>query len=104
MYADETPEEAAAVAGKRNDPDDLDSEGKNELYFIHRMEYEATQLRKVYEARLRELWPEWPLEGSHVKTDFFQAISQCDGILVKKKTRRWADCMEEGEIVRLEDA
>lgn len=62
-YADETPEESAAAAGKREDPDYLDNEGKTELYFEHRMEYEATQLRKVYEARLRELWPEWPLRG-----------------------------------------
>jgi hypothetical protein len=103
IYADETPKESAAAAGKRNDPDYLDSEGKNELYFIHRMEYEATQLRKVYEARLRELSLEWPLEESHVKIDFFQAISQCDGIWVKK-TRRWADGMEKGETVRFEDA
>ncbi|KAK4150334.1 kinase-like protein [Chaetomidium leptoderma] len=102
-YADETPEESAAAAGKRNDPDYLDSEGKNELYFIHRMEYEATQLRKVYEARMRELWPEWPLEESYVKIDFFEAISQCDGIWVKK-SRRWADCIEKGETVRFEDA
>lgn len=102
-YADETPEESAAVARKRNDPGYLNSDGKNELYFIHRMEYEATELRKVYEARLREPWLEWPLEESYVKIDLFQAISQCDGIWVKK-TRRWADLMEKGEIVRLEDA
>ncbi|KAF2255934.1 kinase-like protein [Trematosphaeria pertusa] len=102
-YADKTPEESAAAAGKHNDPGYLDSDGKNELYFIHRMEYEATQLRKVYKAKLRELWPEWPLEESYVKIDFFQAISQCDGIWVKK-TRRWADYMEKGETVRLEDA
>lgn len=102
-YADETPEESAAAARKRNDPGYLDSDGKNELYFIHRMEYEATQLRKVYEARLRELRLEWPLEESYVKIDLFQAIWQYDGIWVKK-TRRWANLMEKGEIVRLEDA
>lgn len=103
MYADETPEESAAAARRRNDPDYLDNEGKNELYFIHRMEYEATQLRRVYEARLKELSLEWPLEESYVKLDFFQAVSQCDGIWVKK-ARRWADRMERGEVVRFEDA
>lgn len=103
LYADETPEESAAAARKRNDPGYLDNDGKNELYFIHRMEYEATQLRKVYKARLRELWPEGRLGESYVKIDFFQAVSQCDGIWVKK-TRRWADHMEKGEIVRFEDA
>ncbi|KAF7561098.1 hypothetical protein G7046_g3052 [Stylonectria norvegica] len=102
-YMDERPEESAAAAEKRNDPDYLDNEGKNELYFIHRMEYEATQLRKVYEAKLKELWPEWPLEASDVKINFFQAISQCDGPWVKK-SRRWAECMEKGKFVRLEDA
>ncbi|KAK3293047.1 phosphotransferase enzyme family-domain-containing protein [Chaetomium fimeti] len=102
-YADETPEEAAAAAEERNNPDYLDNEGKNELYFIHKMEYEVTQLRKTYEARLRELWPERPLEESSVKNDFFQAVSQCDGIWVKE-TRRWADCLERGETVRFEDA
>lgn len=101
-YADELPEESAAKRGKHNDPGYLDNEGKNELYFIHRMEYEATQLRKVYEARLKELWPEWPLEESYTKIDLFNAISQCDGIWVKK-TCRWADCIERGETVRLEE-
>lgn len=98
-YADETPKASVAPARKRND---LDNGGKNELYYIHGMEYETTQLRKVYEARLRELWLDRPLEESHVETDFFQAVSQCDGICVKK-TRRWADRMAKGEIVRLED-
>ena len=103
VYADETPEESAAAALRRNDPGYLDNEGKNELYFIHRMEYEATQLRKVYEARLKELCLDWPPEESHVKIDFFQAVSQCDGIWVGK-THRWADYMERGEVVRFEDA
>ncbi|KAK4446967.1 phosphotransferase enzyme family-domain-containing protein [Podospora aff. communis PSN243] len=50
-------------------------EGKNELYHIHKMEYEATQLRKVYKARLGKLWPEWPLDKSHAQIDLFEAIS-----------------------------
>ncbi|KAK4203378.1 phosphotransferase enzyme family-domain-containing protein [Triangularia verruculosa] len=103
LYANETPEEAAAVIESRHDPDYLDNEGKNQLYFIHRMEYEATQLRKVYEATLRQLWPKWPLEESHAEIDFFQAIAACDGIWVKR-ARRWADCMEKGERMRFEDA
>jgi hypothetical protein len=102
-YADETPKESAAAAGKRNDPDYLDNEGKNELYFIHRMEYDATQLRKVYQAQMRELWQEWPLEQSFVKLNFFQAISHCDGIWVKK-AGRWADSMENGKPLQFEDA
>lgn len=99
IYADEAPD----VEAENNDPDYLDNEGKNELYFIHRMEYETTRLRKVYVARLRELWPELSLEESAVKIDFFEAVSQCDGIWVKK-AHRWADCMQKGEVVRWDDA
>ncbi|KAH7132858.1 hypothetical protein EDB81DRAFT_763375 [Dactylonectria macrodidyma] len=45
---------AAAEADKRNDLHYLDNEGKNELYWIHKMEYEKTQLRNIYTARLKE--------------------------------------------------
>ncbi|KAK4652912.1 hypothetical protein QC762_0078120 [Podospora pseudocomata] len=91
MYMDEIPE-------KCND----ENECRNELYFIHRMEWEATQLRKVYNVTLRELWPEWPLEESYVELDFFQAVSQYDGIWVKKAVR-WADYLEKGQVMRFKD-
>jgi hypothetical protein len=90
-YADNTPQEFAASGQE-----------KNELYYIHRMEYEATQLRKVYEARLKELWPGWPLGESNAEVDFFQAVSLCDG-LWGKRVGRWADRLERGEVVRLDD-
>ncbi|OQE35357.1 hypothetical protein PENCOP_c013G04850 [Penicillium coprophilum] len=45
-YADETPEEAQAV-GPAIEPD-LDNEGKSEMYWVHLMEYETTQLRDLY--------------------------------------------------------
>lgn len=80
---------------------DVDGEESSELYFEHKMEYEATQLRKVYEARLKELWPGWPLEDSHAEIDLFEAISQCDGIWVKR-IGRWADRVEKGETIRLD--
>ncbi|KAL6819535.1 phosphotransferase enzyme family domain-containing protein [Trichoderma sp. SZMC 28015] len=104
IYADETPEEAAAEADKRNDPDYLDNEGKNELYWIHKMEYEQTQLRKVYRARLKELCPVWAKE-SPLENDFYEAVSQCDGIW-KTKIGRWADRVEKGEscLVKVETA
>ena len=50
---------------------------------------------------MKELWPEWPLEESHVEIDLFQAISQCDGIWVKR-IGRWADRMEDGETIRFD--
>ncbi|KAL7913769.1 phosphotransferase enzyme family domain-containing protein [Trichoderma velutinum] len=95
IYADETPEEATAEAEKRNDPDYLDNEGKNELYWIHQMEYEQTQLRKVYSARLKELCREW-VEESPLENDFYEAILQCDGIW-KKMVGRWVERIEKGE-------
>ncbi|KAH0522345.1 hypothetical protein TsFJ059_006206 [Trichoderma semiorbis] len=101
IYADETPEGAAAEADKRNDPDYLDNEGKNELYWIHKMEYDQTQLREVYKTRLKELCPEW-VEESPFENDFYEAVSQCDGIW-KKKARKWAGRVEKGEAVRFKD-
>jgi hypothetical protein len=100
-YRDETPEEAAAEADKRNDPHYLDNEGKNELYWIHKMEYETTQLRRVYKARLKELCPEWADE-SPLKNDFYEAVSQCDGLWMSR-SRRWAEYIEKGEYVRFRD-
>jgi len=88
-YAD-ADETAVAAAGAESGSGDIRE--KNELYYIHKMEYEATQLRKVYKARLKELWPEWgPLEEeNHARMDLYDAISQCDGFWVKR-IGRWAD-------------
>ncbi|KAH7255443.1 uncharacterized protein BKA55DRAFT_662582 [Fusarium redolens] len=101
VYADETPEEAAEEAGRRNDPDYLDNEGKNELYWIHKMEYETTQLRKVYKAKLDDLCPDW-VEENPLKDDFYEAVLQCDGLWTKK-VRRWAECTEKDESIRFKD-
>lgn len=100
-YADETPKEAGTEADERNDSHDLDNEGKNELYWIHRMEYETTQLRRVYKARLKELCPEWA-EERPLENDFYEAVSQCDGLWLSR-ARRWAEHLENGEFVRFKD-
>ncbi|PVI03917.1 kinase-like protein [Periconia macrospinosa] len=99
-YADESPDDKGQ---ERNDTDSLDNEGKNQLYWIHRMEYEKTQLRKVYEARLKELWSEKLFEESLAKVEFFETVLQCDGIWVKK-AGRWVDRTEKGEVIRFIDA
>lgn len=103
MYADEIPEDSG---NPRNDgdPDNIDNEGKNQLYWIHLMEYETTQLRAVYERRLRELWPDWPLEESQIKVDFYDAVLQCSGGILWKKVARWADSIERGDMIRWADA
>ncbi|KAH8747236.1 kinase-like domain-containing protein [Diaporthe sp. PMI_573] len=103
VYADEIPGESG---DPQNDggPGNLDNEGKNQLYWIHLMEYETTQLRAVYERRLRELWPAWPLQGSQIKVDLVDAVLQCSAGIFVKKVDRWADSIERGELVRWADA
>lgn len=103
IYADEVPTESAE-ARKEGDVDDLDNEGKNQLYWIHLMEYETTRLRAVYETRLRQLWPDWPREESHIKVDFFEAVLQCGSGVFVKKVDRWVNNIERGDLIRWADA
>ncbi|KAL2129125.1 hypothetical protein VTI74DRAFT_8187 [Chaetomium olivicolor] len=61
--------------------DELDNEGKTILYWIHLMEYEQTQLRKVYAAKMRALWPQWETgaEYGSLKADFLGALLRARG-------------------------
>lgn len=101
-YSDMTASESAEAEARRNESDYLDNEGKNELYWIHQMDFETTQLRKVFRSRFKELCPEWE-EADPLKLNFYQAVSQCDGIWVGKADR-WADAVEKGEFIPFEDA
>lgn len=56
MYVDEIFEQVVVVVERCYDLDYFDSEGKNSLYFIYKMEYEVMQLWKVYKVILRQLW------------------------------------------------
>lgn len=101
-YSDETPQDVARRL-ELGHLDDLDNEGKNRLYWIHRREYEVTQLRKVYKARLMELWPDVPLEGSDRKLGFFEAVMQCSGGLTMDYVHDWLNKMQEGVVARWGD-
>ncbi|KAJ2989583.1 hypothetical protein NUW58_g3397 [Xylaria curta] len=101
-YGNETPESAASQNNGHSDQ--LDNEGKNQLYWIHRMEYEATQLREVYETRLRQLWLDWPLQDSQIKVDFYTAVLQCSAGVSAKMANRWLDRVESGNMIRWADA
>ena len=103
MYADEDPTESAN-SKDNGDPDNLDNEGKNSLFWIHLMEYETTKLRAVYEARLRQLWPDWPLGQSDTDVDFFEAVLQCSAGIFVKKVNKWVDSLERGDPIRWADA
>ncbi|KAI0459670.1 kinase-like protein [Xylaria acuta] len=101
-YANETPEESVAPQNC-DDPDELDHKGTVPLYWIHRMEYEATQLREVYKTRLKQLWPDWPPQDSDIKLDFYEAILLCSAGVFLKIVNRWMDQIETGDVMRLAD-
>jgi hypothetical protein len=87
-----------------DDPDDsLDNEGKTELYWIHLMEYEQTQLRKVYAARMRQLRPDWDLEVEEgaLKVDFLGAVSRCGSGFYLRRIEQWVDAVERKEYLPL---
>lgn len=67
-YGDEHAEKEVSS----EDFEDLDNEGKCDLYWIHLMEYEQTQLRKVYSEHMSRLWAGWDetVADSTLKTDF----------------------------------
>jgi len=79
--------------------DSLDNEGKTELYWIHLMEYEQTQLRKVYAMRMRHLRPEWDVEATEgqLKVDFLEAVSKCGAGFYLKRIEQWVDAVEKKE-------
>ena len=85
--------------------DSIDSEGKTELYWIHLMEYEQTQLRKVYTARMRQLRPGWDMEVEEgaLKVDFLRAVSRCGSGFYLGRIEQWVDAMERREFLPLMD-
>lgn len=101
-YADASPQGSLSSA-KDDCTNDLDNEGKNELYWIHLMEYEVTQLQKVYDARLKQLWPDRPVEESLVKVDFFEAILNCNTGIFLKQVGTWVNTIEVGKLIRFAD-
>ncbi|KAM0461551.1 hypothetical protein ACHAPV_004257 [Trichoderma viride] len=96
-YADEEPGD--------NKDGELNNEGKNELYWIHRMEYEQTQLRKVYHERMCQLQPDWDATAkeSVLKEDFFSAVNVIRDGFFLRKTAQWIERVERSEFPRLMD-
>ncbi|KAM0450946.1 hypothetical protein ACHAO4_006338 [Trichoderma viride] len=94
-YADEEPGD--------NKDGELNNEGENELYWIHRMEYEQTELRKVYHERMCQLQPDWDVTAkeSVLKEDFFSAVNVIRDGFFLRGTAQWIDGVERGEFPRL---
>ncbi|KAK4158978.1 phosphotransferase enzyme family-domain-containing protein [Cladorrhinum sp. PSN259] len=95
--------ESLPSQGQEDDEWTLDNEGKTELYWIHLMEYEQTNLRKIYYDRMRQLRPEWDkeVEESELKVDFLGAVSRCGTQFYPVRVEQWADAIERREFVSL---
>jgi hypothetical protein len=91
------------ASGDNGLDDSLDNEGKTELFWIHLMEYEQTQLRKVYTARMRQLRPEWDLEAEEgaLKIDFLGAVSRCGSGFYLRRIEQWVEAIERKEYLSL---
>lgn len=103
-YPDVAPLPEGGLGSGQHDPDDLDNEGKDELYWIHLMEYETTQLRKIYHDKMKSFWPDWDLcgEESRLKLDFYDAVARCANGVFLKRVRMWVDKIEAGNFVSLQ--
>ncbi|CRG87011.1 hypothetical protein PISL3812_04024 [Talaromyces islandicus] len=102
-YADENPEERQ-VDGAGEDSR-LDNEGKNELYWIHLLEYENTQLRQIYNTHMCQLRPGWDIEVQEnvLKDDFIRAVFNCRQGFFPKRIAQWVDAIEKREFPRFVD-
>ncbi|KAJ4399888.1 hypothetical protein N0V85_005898 [Neurospora sp. IMI 360204] len=106
-YADVFSDEEASEGQDGDGVEDVpDNEGKTELYWIHLMEYEQTQLRRVYSARMSQLmghgW-DGEVEEAALKVDFLGAVAKCAQGFYLKRIEQWVDAVEGKEFVRLGD-
>lgn len=102
-YANETSEDAERR--READADELDNEGKDELYWIHLMEHEQTLLRKVYSDHMARLWTGWDeavTEGA-LKADFYWAVVYCADGYCLKRIEKWVNEINKGSFPRLAD-
>jgi hypothetical protein len=67
------------------------------------MEYEQTELRKVYHERMCQLQPDWDVTAkeSVLKEDFFSAVNVIRDGFFLRGTAQWIDGVERGEFPRL---
>jgi aminoglycoside phosphotransferase len=105
---EEEPDRATYSAENQYDRCDgleaLDNEGKTVLYWEHRMEYEQTQLRRVYSEKMQRLWPEWTKQQEeYTKADLLTAVSLIASGWIFKGIVKWADAIKRGEKVLLTD-
>lgn len=85
------------------DDDGLDDEGITDLYWEHLLEYEQTQLRKLFVKEMEKIQPEWVaiMKQSTLKADFEKAVHSCDNGWRFKIVRRWVDALVAGDVQSL---
>jgi hypothetical protein len=78
--------------------DALDNEGVNGLYWEHLLEYERSQLRKLFLEEMEKLQPDWiaTMKTSTVKMDLEKAVHNCDNGWRFKAVKRWLDAYMAG--------
>ncbi|KAK8133543.1 hypothetical protein PG984_005555 [Apiospora sp. TS-2023a] len=61
-------------------PDKFDNEGVSSLYWEHLLEYEQTQLRKLFMEEMARVQPDWvaTINNETTKADFELAVHNCD--------------------------
>ena len=96
-HSDEEDEEDA------KDHDGLDNEGMTDLYWEHVLEYEMTQLRKLFLAEMQKKQPEWVaiMRDNGLKADFEMAVRKCDSCdsgMEFKRIKRWIDALVLGDV------
>lgn len=89
-----------------SEPRHPNEEGKCPTYSEDLLQYELTQLRKVYTARMEELWPDWGLEveDGSLRVDFLKAANllAC-GYFRWCLIENWVDDVAGGKFSRLMD-
>jgi Ser/Thr protein kinase RdoA (MazF antagonist) len=73
--------------------DALDNEGVNSLYWEHLLEYERSELRKLFKQEMRKLNAKWvtTMKRRTLEADFEKAINDCVCGWRFRSVRRWLD-------------
>jgi hypothetical protein len=81
------------------DDDGLDNEGITDLYWEHLLEFELTQLSKVFHGEMEKRSPEWAALAtkSSLKNSFERAVEECDNGWRNKCVKQWVDSLLGGE-------
>lgn len=88
---------------EEQEPDALDNEGINNLYWEHLLEYEQTELRKLFKQEMAKSNASWvaTMESSTLQSDFEQAIHNCDNNWQFKAVSQWLDAFKQGKVESL---